>query len=205
MKRPLLCIFALMTVAYPAEALTLVKSYSYFNTGGRTLDQIQDELTTRGPQVKTTGLRHPGATQMKFTTRVGYSQQPDSCRIVSADVTVKTHVILPRWRPRGKVGPDVRFFWDTLSADIKRHEERHVEIAKNYGRELENALKATWPQKTCEAAAAKARQISAAVLARHDKAQADFDRVELVNFESRILRLMHYRLERMQAARQQQG
>lgn len=200
MKRPLLCVLAMLAAAFPAEATTLVKTYSYFTIGGRTLDQIQNELSRRGPQVKTTGLRHPGATRMKFTTRIGYAREPDSCRILSAEVTVKTHVILPRWRPRGKVGPEVRLFWDTLSADIKRHEDRHVEIAKNYGRELEDALKATWPRRTCEEAAARADAISAAVLARHDKAQAAFDRVELVNFESRILRLMRYRLQRAQAA-----
>ena len=93
----------------------------------------------------------------------------------------------------------MRLFWDTLSADIKRHEDRHVEIAKNYGRELEDALKATWPRRTCEEAAARADAISAAVLARHDRAQAAFDRVELVNFESRILRLMRSRLQRATA------
>ncbi|WP_454011936.1 DUF922 domain-containing Zn-dependent protease [Aquamicrobium terrae] len=200
MKRPLLCVLVLLLAAFPAEAASLVKTYSYFTIRGHTLDQIQDQLNSHGPQVKTTGLRHPGATQMRFTTRIGYAQQPGSCSIVSAEVTIRTRVILPRWRPRGKVDPGVRLFWDTLSADIKRHEERHVEIAKNYGRELEDALKATWPQKTCQAATAKAGEISAAILARHDKAQAEFDRVELINFESRILRLMRYRLERMEAA-----
>ncbi len=200
MNRPLLCALALALAIFPAKAEVAVKSYSYFDIGGRTLDQIQNELNRRGPEVKTTGLRHPGATQMKFTTRIGYAQQPGSCRIVSAQVTVKTRIILPRWRPRGKVGPDVRLFWDTLSADIKRHEERHAEIAKNHARALEDALKATWPQKTCAAAAAKAGEISAAILARHDKAQAEFDRVELINFESRILRLMRYRVEQMEAA-----
>ena len=170
MNRPLLCALALALAIFPAKAEVAVKSYSYFDIGGRTLDQIQNELNRRGPEVKTTGLRHPGATQMKFTTRIGYAQQPGSCRIVSAQVTVKTRIILPRWRPRGKVGPDVRLFWDTLSADIKRHEERHAEIAKNHARALEDALKATWPQKTCATAAAKAGEISAAILARHDKA-----------------------------------
>ncbi len=138
MNRPLLCALALALAIFPAKAEVAVKSYSYFDIGGRTLDQIQNELNRRGPEVKTTGLRHPGATQMKFTTRIGYAQQPGSCRIVSAQVTVKTRIILPRWRPRGKVGPDVRLFWDTLSADIKRHEERHAEIAKNHARALED-------------------------------------------------------------------
>ncbi|RVB28474.1 DUF922 domain-containing protein, partial [Mesorhizobium sp. M7A.F.Ca.CA.001.16.1.1] len=59
------------------------------------------------------------------------------------------------------------------------------------------ALKATYPQKNCDAAKAKAAAITAAVLARHDRAQLQFDRVESVNFESRILRLLRYRMERI--------
>ena len=88
-----------------------------------------------------------------------------------------------------------------MSADIKRHEERHVEIARNHGRELEDALKATYPQRNCDAAKAKAAQITAAVLARHDQDQLRFDRVESVNFESRILRLLRYRTERIENGR----
>ena len=35
------------------------------------------------------------------------------------------------------------------------------------------------------------------VLARHDRAQVEFDRVEGINFERRIIRLLRYRMERM--------
>ncbi|TIV96134.1 MAG: DUF922 domain-containing protein, partial [Mesorhizobium sp.] len=199
MNRSLLCVLMLTFAAMPAGAANLVKSYSYFSVGGRTLDDIEKQLTKNGPEVKSTGSRHPGATQMAFITRVSYAQTADSCRIANAQVTVKVKVILPEWRRPRKAEPEVRLFWDTLSADIKRHEERHVEIAKNHARELEDSLKATYPQKTCEAAKAKAAEISAAVLAKHDRAQVQFDRVEGVNFESRIIRLLRYRMQRIQS------
>ncbi|RWG20097.1 MAG: DUF922 domain-containing protein [Mesorhizobium sp.] len=194
MNRSLLCALMLTLAATPAAAANLVKTYSYFSVGGRTLDDIEKQLTKNGPEVKSTGSRHPGATQMAFTTRVSYAQTANSCRIANAQVTVKVKVILPEWRRPRKADPQVRLFWDTLSADIKRHEERHVEIAKNHARELEDALKATYPQRTCEAAKAQAAQISAAILAKHDRAQVQFDRVESVNFESRIIRLLRYRM-----------
>lgn len=201
MNRSLLCVLMLTFAAMPAGAANLVKSYSYFSVGGRTLDDIEKQLTKNGPEVKSTGSRHPGATQMAFITRVSYAQTADSCRIANAQVTVKVKVILPEWRRPRKAEPEVRLFWDTLSADIKRHEERHVEIAKNHARELEDSLKATYPQKTCEAAKAKAAEISAAVLAKHDRAQVQFDRVEGVNFESRIIRLLRYRMQRIQSGK----
>ncbi|MER9997913.1 DUF922 domain-containing protein [Mesorhizobium sp. M0051] len=196
MKQLLLGALLLAMTPIPAGAANLVKTYSYFAVGGSTLDEIEVQLFKRGPEVKSTGTRHPGATQMAFTTRISYARTSSSCRIADAVVTVKVKVILPEWRRTRKADADVRLFWDTLSADIKRHEERHVEIAKNYGRELEEALEATYPQRNCDAAKAKAAAITAAVLARHDRAQVQFDRVESVNFESRILRLLRYRMER---------
>ncbi|QPC92760.1 DUF922 domain-containing Zn-dependent protease [Mesorhizobium sp. INR15] len=198
MKRPLLCALMLGLTALPAGAANLIKTYSYFAIGGRTLEDIETQLSKHGPEVKSTGTRHPGATQMAFTTRISYAQTARTCRIADAKVTVKVKVILPEWRRPRKADADVKLFWDTLSADIKRHEERHVEIAKNHGRELEDALKASYPQRTCDAAKAKAAEITATVLASHDRAQVQFDRVESVNFESRILRLLRYRMERIE-------
>jgi predicted secreted Zn-dependent protease len=205
MNRSLLCALMLASTALPAGAANLVKTYTYFSVGGRTLDDIETQLSKNGPKVKSTGMRHPGATQMAFTTRVSYAQTSDSCRIADAIVTVKVKVILPEWRRPRKADADVRLFWDTLSADIKRHEERHVEIAKNHAHELEDALKATYPQKTCDAAKANAAQITAAVLAKHDRAQVQFDRVEGVNFESRMLRLLRYRIDRVKSGQLSPG
>ncbi|MBZ9993818.1 DUF922 domain-containing Zn-dependent protease [Mesorhizobium sp. BH1-1-4] len=199
MKRSLLCALMITVAAVPADAANLVKTYSYFAIGGRTLEDIEKQLAKHGPQVKSTGSRHPGATQMAFTTRVSYASQPGSCRIADAVVTVKVKVILPEWRRPRRADADVRLFWDTLSADIKRHEDRHVEIAKNHARALEDALKATYPRKDCDAAKAKAAEITAAELARHDQDQVRFDRVEGVNFESRILRLLRYRMQRIES------
>lgn len=197
MKRYLLCALLLAGAACPAGAANLVKTYSYFAIGGSTLEDIEAQLSEHGPEVKSTGMRHPGATRMAFTTRISYAQSANSCRIADAVVTIKVKVILPEWRRPRKADADVRLFWDTLAADIRRHEERHVEIAKNHGRELEDALKASYPEKTCEAAKAKAAAITASILARHDRDQVRFDRVESVNFESRILRLLRYRVERL--------
>jgi predicted secreted Zn-dependent protease len=201
MIRFLLCVLTCVCVAVPAGAANLVKTYSYFTVRGRTLDDIQNELSRHGPKVNTTGLRHPGATRMAFTTRIGYADEGNSCRIASAVVTVKVRVILPRWRPRGRTDKEVRIFWNTLAADIKRHEERHVEIAKQHGVDLEKALLAIGRQDTCKAAAAKAKEVTARVLSHHDRAQAEFDRVEGINFEDRILRLLRYRIERIENGR----
>ena len=62
------------------------------------------------------------------------------------------------------------------------------------------ALKGIGRQKDCETAANRAKAITAEVLERHDEAQDRFDRIEGINFESRIMRLLQYRLEQADAA-----
>ena len=196
-NKPVLILSALLCAIQPTQGASLSKTYSYFSIGGSTLDEIEAELSKRGPQLKSSGRRHPGATRMEFTTRLGYAEGNGSCRVVQANVTVNARVILPRWRRSRKADQDVRLIWDTLSSDIKRHEESHVIIAKNHAREMEQALKAMDRQQNCQIAAAKAKAITARLLEKHDKAQLEFDRIEGKNFESRILRLLRYRLERI--------
>jgi len=201
MKYALLTAATIACLVAPAEGASLSKSYSYFSIRGKTLEDIENQFSQRGPHVSKSGLRHPGATRMQFTTNLTYAQGKDFCQIVDARTTLNAKVILPRWQRPRKVEADVRLIWDTLSADIKRHEESHVVIAKNYAAELEKSLKAMGRQKNCQVAAAKAKEITARVLAQHDRAQADFDRVEGKNFESRILRLLKYRLEQIKDGR----
>lgn len=197
MKFKLLIALLAAGLASSADAASVAKTYSYFKIGGATLEEIQNELDVRGPKVKTTGRRHPGATQMEFSSRIGYASGPNGCTITKAAVTVKAKVILPRWTRPARADKDVRLIWDTLSSDIKRHEESHVVIAKNHARELEQALLAIPRQRDCDAAQAKAAEVSQKILARHNRAQVEFDRVEGINFERRIIRLLRYRMERM--------
>ena len=201
MIRPLLaaCILGLTALPSPAESVT--KAYSYYSVGGTTLDELEDELNSRGPHVKSTGRRHPGATQMQFNTRLGYTEKRGSCRVTEATVTVKAKVILPRWRQRGKADQDVRIIWDTLSGDIKRHEDQHVEIAQRHARELERKLLRLGRQKNCAIAAEKAKATADRILTRHDRAQAKFDEVESANFDKRLLKLLRQRLKLIYAGK----
>ena len=142
--------------------------------------------------------RHPGATQIDFTTRITYEADNRGCVIAKVSVSVQTKITLPRRRQRAKAHGDTRLIWDTLSADIKRHEETHVMIAKNHARDLEQALRDIRRQRDCAAAVAKAKAVLERKFAEHERAQKQFDRVEGMNFESRIMRLLRYRLERIE-------
>ncbi len=190
----------LLFLMQPASAASVARTYSYFSIGGSTLEEIEKELGRRGPHVESTGNRHPGATSLRFRTMLRYASGENSCRIASADVSIRAKVTLPSWRRPKRAAAATRFIWDTLAADIKRHEESHIGIAKAAASNMEAALRKLGHFSDCQAASAKAQEVSARLLARHDEDQARFDRIEAKNFEARLMRLLQNRLERMRTS-----
>jgi len=185
-----LCLFALSGSALSAN---LERKVEYFFVKGANLAEIHADLQRRGPQIGGQGPRHPGATRMEFTTRLGYRQADGRCAISAVTVTLKATMILPRLRQRGRLHEAVGRVWDALAADIRRHEEEHVAIAHAHATEMESAVKRLGRFRDCAAAEAAARKSSDRILARHDRAQARFDRNEAKGFERRISRLIDAR------------
>ncbi|MCA1301848.1 DUF922 domain-containing protein [Nitratireductor aquimarinus] len=185
----------------PAASADISRSYSYFSIGGKTLGEIEEQLRSRGPEVQSTGQRHPGATRMEFKTKITYEEDERRCRIAAVNVSVDAQVFLPRWRNRKRAEPETALIWDTLSKDIKRHEESHLGIAKRYARKIEEDVARLRPRASCEALQERAEKITEKTLNAHDAAQARFDRIESGNFEWRLMRLLNYRLEQLERGR----
>lgn len=203
MKIPMMTAIAvLFSATAMVDAASVHRSYSYFTIGGRTLAEIETELQKRGPELGTTGNRHPGATRMGFTTRIGYQEDGGRCSISQADIDIAAEVFLPRWRNRPAAETETALMWDTLSADIRRHEEGHIVIARRYALDLERALIGIRNRASCEEAATDAERLSRRTLAAHDAEQERYDNIESINFESRMLRLLDYRLQQIESGRQ---
>jgi len=175
----------IIPTAASAEALSL--SYSYFTIGGATPMEIESEMSRLGPEIKGSAYRHPGATRMEFSSRIGYRQEDSKCRIVSAQVDIKAKVILPRWKRPRSADAAARVFWDVLSADIVRHEESHLVIARNHARSLERQLKRLPSQKDCDKLGQQAEKLKEKVMADHDREQQRFDLIEGRNLEKRLV------------------
>jgi len=177
-----------------ARSETIVrKSTSYFQIGGRTAAEIDEELTRKGPMTQMTGNRHPGPTQIRFGGDLTYVRKGERCAIEDARVTLDTKIILPRWKNRKRATTELAFIWDALSADIKRHEERHAEIARQYARNLEQALKRIPAQDDCDRMQDKVAEVTDRLTLAHDEAQMKFDRIEAKNFQNRMARILRYK------------
>jgi len=180
-----------------ATAETIVhKTVSYFQIGGTTAQDLDRELERRGPYTMSTGARHPGATRIRFGGDVTYVESGGRCRVGSAKVTLKTQLVLPKWKNRKRAGKDLALIWDSLSSDIRRHEERHAEIARQYARKLETSLKGLRPHRDCLAMEIKVAETTGRIIDAHDKDQMRFDRIEAANFENRMIRILNYRSKR---------
>ncbi len=180
----------------PARAETITsKSFAYFSVGGRTAAELDEELSKRGPVMKHNGMRHPGATRIKWGGSVTYVRRGNRCAVGEAKVTLSTQIILPRWKNRKRATPSLALIWDTLSSDIRRHEERHAEIARTHARALERALNRLPAEADCERMQARVDRVTADAVAKHDADQARFDRIESRNFNDRMMRLLSHRLK----------
>lgn len=194
MVLPLVFSIALSLSGPAAADVIASKSYSYFDIRGKTADELDRELSRRGPTSSGSSARHPGATKIRFGGEATYIQDNGRCRVGNVKVTVHTQIILPRWNSRRGASKELSMIWDALSSDIKRHEERHAEIARTQARVMERAIRALPPQRNCGAMQELVSNESARGIEEHDRQQAQFDRVEAVNFQKRMLRLLNNRI-----------
>lgn len=192
------CVFGaiLLALLFPGMGMAepqIVKTYSYFSIGGKTADDLDAELQKRGPLTRATGYRHPGATEIKFGGEITYMESEGRCSVGDVKVTLRTQITLPRWKNRRRADATLGLIWDTLSADIKRHEERHAEIARGYARDLERKLKALSSRRSCKDMETHVSQLTRQMITEHDKDQLRFDTVESQNFDARMMRLLRHR------------
>jgi predicted secreted Zn-dependent protease len=181
-----------MSGAASAEVVAQ-KSFSYFDISGNTADELDAALNARGPTTIGASSRHPGATRIRFGGQAIYVEKDGRCHIGGVKVTVDTQIILPRWRDRSHASKRLSMVWDTLSADIRRHEQRHAEIAREHARMTEKAILRLPSAPNCDLLQERVNIESARNIEEHDKDQARFDMIEATNFQNRIQRLMNYR------------
>ena len=187
----LIALFSLGVGAASADTI-VHKQVTYFSIGGTTAADLDREMMKRGPLLRS-GARHPGATRIRFSGTATFVSKNGECTIGGARVTLNTKITLPRWKNRSKASKQMATLWDTLSADIKRHEERHAEIARNHARGFEKQILRLSAAKSCDILKEQVNELSREAMSKHDEDQKRFDRIEAANFENRMIRLLKYR------------
>ncbi|HEY9055645.1 MAG TPA: DUF922 domain-containing protein [Aurantimonas sp.] len=170
-----------------ANAGSVSQETSYFAVRGSTLAELDADLNRQGPYVAETGLRHPGATEVKFDGKVTYKKVAEGCAVARVDLGLTLHLTLPKWTPPKRVSPQTILVWRTLEADIKRHENQHASIAKTWLKRMEMAVRNLRTERTCAEMETHVNTVTRRYLAGHERAQIEFDTIEgrEVNFRLR--------------------
>ncbi|WP_245581904.1 DUF922 domain-containing Zn-dependent protease [Phyllobacterium phragmitis] len=193
---PIALAAVLAFAATGADAASIHRSYSYYSVSGKTAADLDKSLSRGGHLLKSTGQRHPGAAQIRFDAKARYGSNGKACRVTGVYVNVYAKVFLPRWKQRKTASPELALVWDTLSRDIKRHEESHLVIARSHASEIEREVRALPSRPDCSLLRQDIDKVTQRIMKDHETAQKRFDRIETLNFEKRFERLLTYRLER---------
>ena len=190
--------FAMLAFSSNVEASTIYKNINYYTISGTTPTQLDKALTRKGPYVKNTGMHHPGATTISFKPQLKLIKQGDYCKVATVQVDVYAKMSLPRWKQRATTkSVEMALIWDTLSRDIKRHEESHIVIARAHASKIEQAVRQLPAQRDCDTLRKNIEQTSAEILQSHEDAQRHFDKVEAINFEQRFTNLLKTRIKQL--------
>ena len=142
--------FFLIPFSGTADAARIYKTVSYYTLSGTTPAQLDKALAHKGPYIKSTGSRHPGATTISFDPRLKLVQDGRYCKVASVSVDVHAKMSLPRWKQRSTTKSiEMALVWDTLSRDIQRHEESHIVIARSHATKIERSVKSLPYRSNC--------------------------------------------------------
>lgn len=169
----------------PTQADTALKGvkyeqrFKYFKVRGRTSLEIFRDFQKKSP-IKGVGEHQAtlGVASIKMIPEVKFQEKNGRCHIANAIVDVDVIIHLPRWANYRSANKFAKLSWDSLFAEIKKHELVHAEIARDYGRRIQTKIASIGSRSTCEKLERVIARHSHRLLERHDKAQRKFDRVE---------------------------
>ena len=179
---------AVSVLGSPAQAAAIHQTTTYFAVHGSTLEELDSDLDRSGPLVVDTGMRHPGATEVKFDGNVTYKRVRAGCKVAKPNLTLSLKVMLPKWDAPRTASARTRIVWQVLERDIRQHELTHVAIAKRWLARTELALRNLSPRPDCEAMRAVVEETTRRYLAGHEAAQQNFDRLEAQRVDLRLHR-----------------
>jgi len=153
----------------------------YYQVGGTTLRQIDQEIKNKGPKVN--GSDHAVAVaNISMTPDISFQPTAGGCMIKRARIKVRATVVLPQWKNRKYADKELAQTWDNLDRYTRLHEAVHVSIAEKHARQIENRLIALKSNKSCEATGEIVKRIIADAMKRHEREQKSFDASEQNKF-----------------------
>lgn len=184
----LLCLFLGSSNSALAEP-TFTTKYEYFKIGGTSIEALWYDINEKGPK-SNKGVGHAGYTSFDFDNSVGIVPRGGLCQITSIKFHLTSKVQLPKWIDANNSDEEMKIFWKAFSGDVKRHEDQHVEIARQSIIKLEQKLLELKSERSCNVLKRKIRNTINASAKTRDREQNAFERKEIRGQKDRLTDLV---------------
>ncbi len=156
-------------------------SVDYYQIGGRSLEQLDQEIKEKGPRIN--GNEHAVAvSNIRMIPDIALLPGPKGCIVSRANINVQAKITLPRWINRKDAERRLARAWDNLDRYTRLHEAVHVTIAHKYAKQLEMELKTLRTGRSCSTTKKIVRATIKRTLRDHEREQLAFDASEKKRF-----------------------
>ena len=156
--------------------VTIKERTTTYSVSGKTGKDIYQQIVRKGPKLRGRKGAHVATTTFNYDFRnIRTAIRGNRCVVTNIDVVMNFVYRTPKWTGRGS--PEVRRAWKAFEGHIRRHEDKHRDIAIEYARRLESgALRLTGDvRRGCSDFRAKAESLGRRERAWHDRKQQAFD------------------------------
>ncbi len=137
----LACVSMLIFMAPASAKLKITERTKFYNVSGKSGTQLFRSISRRGPKTRRDG-HAIATTQTDLQVRnLRAGVKGRNCVITNVDVVVNLTYTLPRWRGNRRASAKLRKNWEKFAARVKKHEDTHGRISKEYARQLHTRLK----------------------------------------------------------------
>tara|TARA_R110000751_G_scaffold14886_1_gene48227 strand:- start:607 stop:1158 length:552 start_codon:yes stop_codon:yes gene_type:complete len=110
------------------------------------------------------------------TWNFNWESTPGQCRIVTASTEVTVTAHMPRLQPDAKRPTSVQQQWDGYVLALQAHQEKHVDLALDYARQIEEAILALPPATACSQLSQAANAAGQRLLSGLEAASREYDK-----------------------------
>lgn len=145
----------------------------HYTVSGTTEAEILHSMRAMGPQ--TGGSSFFGLTGSESSFQLQPKMEGESCVADDVRVELAVTITLPEWEAHGDVPYELQRDWSRFSTALKRHEDRHRQIAADGANATREALQSL-RRATCQQVEADARQLARRIADETEAEHNRFDR-----------------------------
>jgi predicted secreted Zn-dependent protease len=126
-----------------------IETVHHYEVTGTSLDDLREDVFSRGPYDRTKGRRFAGWTEWRISWSFDHRFVPEGCAIGRARTDTEISYTLPRWTEQERAPRALQEAWRRFSDALTEHEKGHGRIARQLAMKIEAAIEGMPPAASC--------------------------------------------------------